>query len=74
MATNSIAISKDVQAISSWQGVVVVLGRFFLRADFPVCCPKSLYQANHRLFGFSRRALGFDRGSAFRCGGYRRRP
>jgi hypothetical protein len=28
MATNSIAISKDVGAISSWQGAVVVLGRF----------------------------------------------
>jgi len=72
MATNSIAISKDVGAISSWQGAVVVLGRFF--ADFPVCCPQSLHQANHRLLGFSRCALGLGRGSAFRRGGHRRRP
>src|SRR6266849_1732504 len=49
-------------------------GTLFLRAGFPVCCPQSLHQANHRLFGFSRRALGLDRGSAFRCGGHRRRP
>src|SRR6266481_5843012 len=49
-------------------------GTVFLRADFPVCCPQSLHQANHRLFGFSRRALGLDRGSAFWRGGHRRRP
>src|SRR5713226_1300564 len=52
-------------------------GRFgtgFLRADFPVCCPQSLRQANHRLFGFSRCALGLDRSSAFWRGGHRRRP
>src|SRR6266849_4879797 len=49
-------------------------GTLFLRADFPVCCPQSLHQANHRLFGFSRRALGLDRGSAFRRGGHCRRP
>ena len=29
MATNSIAISKDVEATGFWQGAVVVLGRFF---------------------------------------------
>jgi uncharacterized membrane protein YphA (DoxX/SURF4 family) len=39
-------------------------GTLFLCADLPVCRPKSLHQANHRLFGFSRRALGLDRGSA----------
>src|SRR5438445_5684649 len=49
-------------------------GTVFLRADFPGSCPQSLHQANHRLFGFSRRAFGFDRGSAFRCGSHRRRP
>src|SRR5438445_7321485 len=49
-------------------------GTVLLRADFPGSCPPSLYQANHRLFGFSRRALGFDRGSAFRRVGHRRRP
>src|SRR6267154_2775267 len=49
-------------------------GTLFLRADFPVCCPQSLHQATHRLFGFSRRAFGFDRGSAFWCGGHRGRP
>jgi len=34
MATNSIAISKDVEAISFWQGAVVVLGRFFFALIF----------------------------------------
>jgi putative oxidoreductase len=34
MATNSMAISKDVQAISFWQGAVVVLGRFFFALIF----------------------------------------
>src|SRR6267142_886160 len=48
-------------------------GTIFLRADFPGGCPQSLQQANHRLFGFSRRAFGFHRGSAFRCRGHRRR-
>jgi len=42
MATNSIAISKNVALTSFWQGAVVVLGRFFVRADFPVCRPQSL--------------------------------
>jgi len=73
MATNSIAISKDVEAISFWEGTVVVLGRFFF-ADFPVRRPQSLHQTNHRLFGFSRRALGWDRGSPFWRGGHRRWP
>jgi len=34
MATNSTAISKDVDAISFWQGAVVVLGRFFFALIF----------------------------------------
>src|SRR5260221_1855622 len=34
MATNSIAISKDVEATSFWQGAVVVLGRFFFAVVF----------------------------------------
>ena len=34
MATNSIAISKDVEAISFRQGAVVVLGRFFFTLIF----------------------------------------
>ena len=34
MATNSIAISKDVETISFWQGAVVVLGRFFFALIF----------------------------------------
>ncbi len=39
MATNSIAISKDVEAISFWQGAVVVLGRFFFALIFLVAAP-----------------------------------
>ena len=34
MATTSIAISKDVEAISVWQGAVVVLGRLFFALIF----------------------------------------
>jgi putative oxidoreductase len=34
MATNSIAISKDVEATSFWQGAVVVLGRFLFALIF----------------------------------------
>jgi putative oxidoreductase len=34
MATNSFAISKDVGAISFWQGAVVVLGRFLFALIF----------------------------------------
>jgi putative oxidoreductase len=34
MATNSIAVSKDVEAISLWQGAVVVSGRFFFALIF----------------------------------------
>jgi putative oxidoreductase len=39
MATNSIAISKDVEATSSWQGAVVVLGRFFFALIFLFAAP-----------------------------------
>jgi hypothetical protein len=34
MATNSVAISKDVEATSFWQGAVVVLGRFLVALIF----------------------------------------
>ena len=34
MATDSIAISKNMETTSFWQSAVVVLGRFFVRADF----------------------------------------
>src|SRR6202158_4441304 len=49
MATNSIAISKDVEAISFWQGAVVVLGRFFFALIFLMA------GANH----FSRQTIDF---------------
>lgn len=39
MATNSVAISKDVEAISFWQGAVVVLGRFFFALIFLFAAP-----------------------------------
>src|ERR1700720_3324189 len=49
MATNSIAISKDVDAISFWQGAVVVLGRFFFALIF------LLAGANH----FNKQTIGY---------------
>ena len=49
MATNSIAISKDVEAGSLWQGAVVVLGRFFFALIFLMA------GANH----FSRQTIGY---------------
>jgi putative oxidoreductase len=49
MATNSIAISKDVEAISFWQGAVVVLGRFFFALIF------LLAGANH----FNKQTIGY---------------
>jgi putative oxidoreductase len=49
MATNSIAISKDVGAISLWQGAVVVLGRFFFALIF------LLAGANH----FNKQTIGY---------------
>ena len=50
MATNSIAISKDVEAISFGQGAVVVLGRFFFALIFLMA------GANH----FSRQTIVFS--------------
>ena len=49
MATNSIAISKDVDAIGFWQGAVVVLGRFFFALIF------LLAGANH----FNKQTIGY---------------
>jgi len=49
MATNSVAISKDVEAISIWQGAVVVLGRFFFVLIF------LLAGANH----FNKQTIGY---------------
>jgi putative oxidoreductase len=49
MATNSIAISKDVEAIGFWQGAVVVLGRFFFALIF------LLAGANH----FNKQTIGY---------------
>ena len=49
MATNSIAISKDVAAISSWQGAVVVLGRFLFALIFLMA------GANH----FNKQTIGY---------------
>src|SRR5437879_12550607 len=50
MATNSIAISKDVEAISFWQGAVVVLGRFFFAVIFLFAAP------NH----FTKQTIAFS--------------
>src|SRR5207302_10681056 len=50
MATNSVAISKDVEAISIWQGAVVVLGRFFFALIFLVAAP------NH----FTKQTIAFS--------------
>ena len=50
MATNSIAISKDVEARSFWNGAVVVLGRFFFALIFLFAAP------NH----FTRQAIAFS--------------
>jgi putative oxidoreductase len=49
MATNSVAISKDVEATSFWQGVVVVLGRFFFALIFLMA------GANH----FNKQTIGY---------------
>ena len=46
MATNSIVISKDVGAISSWQGAVVVLGRFLFALIFLMAGANG-YAASH---------------------------
>ena len=50
MATNSIAISKDVEATSPWQGAVVVLGRFFFTLIFLFAAP------NH----FTKQTIAFS--------------
>src|SRR5258708_8349452 len=50
MATTSVAISKDVEAISIWQGAVVVLGRFFFALIFLVAAP------NH----FTKQTIAFS--------------
>ncbi len=50
MATNSIAISKDVEAKSFWQGAVVVLGRFFFALIFLFAAP------NH----FTKQTIAFS--------------
>jgi putative oxidoreductase len=49
MATNSIAISKDVEATSFWQRAVVVLGRFFFALIFLMA------GANH----FNKQTIGY---------------
>src|SRR5271167_2169823 len=49
MATDSVAISKDVKAIGFWQGAVVVLGRFFFALIF------LLAGANH----FTKQPIGY---------------
>jgi putative oxidoreductase len=49
MTTNSIAIYKDVEAISFWEGAVVVLGRFFFALIF------LLAGANH----FNKQTIGY---------------
>ena len=49
MATNSVAISKDVGTINFWQGSVVVLGRFFFALIFLMA------GANH----FSKQSIGY---------------
>src|SRR6201984_2533686 len=49
MATDSIAISENVEATSSWQGTVVVLGRFLFALIFLMA------GANH----FNRQTIGY---------------
>jgi putative oxidoreductase len=49
MATNSIAISKNTEATSFWQGAVVVLGRFFFALIFLMA------GANH----FNKQTIGY---------------
>jgi putative oxidoreductase len=49
MATNSAALSKDVETTSFWQGAVVVLGRFFFALIFLMA------GANH----FNKQTIGY---------------
>ncbi len=50
MATNSIAISTNLEAISFWQGTVVVLGRLFFALIFLFAAP------NH----FTKQTIAFS--------------
>jgi uncharacterized membrane protein YphA (DoxX/SURF4 family) len=50
MATNSIAISEDVEAITFWEGAVVVLGRFLFALIFLFAAP------NH----FTKQTIAFS--------------
>ena len=50
MATDSIAISKDVEVASFWQGAVVLLGRFFFALIFLMA------GANH----FNKQTIAFS--------------
>src|ERR1700745_944493 len=50
MATKSIAITKDVEAISLWEGTVVVLGRFLFALIFLFPAP------NH----FTKQTIAFS--------------
>jgi putative oxidoreductase len=50
MATDSIAISRDVEAASVWQGAVVLLGRFFFALIFLMA------GANH----FNKQTIAFS--------------
>ena len=49
MATNSVAISRDVEAISFWRGAAIVLGRFFFALIFLMA------GANH----FNKQTIGY---------------
>ena len=49
MATNSIAISTNVEAATTWQGAVVVLGRFFFALIFLIAAPSL----------FTRQTIGY---------------
>ena len=59
MATNSIAISNDVGAISSWQGAVVVWGRFLFALIFLMLEPMIL-TSKHRLSRFQEAGVHGD--------------
>ncbi len=50
MATNSVAMPKDVEAMSFWRGAVVVLGRFFFALIFLFAAP------NH----FTKQTIAFS--------------
>jgi hypothetical protein len=60
MATNSVAISKDVEArgFSEGAGALIVLGRSLLALIFLFAAPNHFTKQNHRLCCCSRRASG----------------